>query len=1314
MENIMLDTPKKNIKLVDFGLSNTFAKDELMKTHCGSPEYAAPELFTAGEKYGLEIDVWSLGVVMYAMLVGKLPFTTPYTDQYRRQKLVQQMEKGLVEVHNQEMMHLSVDCQDLLHKVIEPSPSIRLPLLDMEIHSWLTENGKKPFVPFQSFPRDKNMKSQDSISSADDDEAIEELAVALNMKKEVVDQKVAENKSDEMSAMFNMILDRKRQQQGVFDVDHTLKNEKKEQRAKRSKSAHARSGDKKHVTPPALLLPSDDMNMESAPHSGNEQDHETKFSSFDFLALCSTPTWLGPERRKSRRRSRSPMPSPHLQQHGTQGLSVRNQMKRDYMERQAIEMEREMIREEKAAAAALLSPNSAGQAGAQSQQQQNANEHTPVAASLSVPGTDPPAHSQLAFRRSSSFKLSRRRAKSCGPSHKRKSSFQRSGSVDHSAQKVDISSAKELASSLATTKEGSSAPVITGEIFGQTAEAKTGKTKRTSSLRRKLSVDTTVFANKNLLGVPSFDSHGKNHLTVPSEESPIGINLLSVPSVCSDSTQHLKVPEVEIGFQNSLSVQSPGTPNSPSEDSTSSLNGGKANSIPRPGKLILKECYPPKDNNRSKSNSHIIPVKPLISGANGPLTSVEVHYADCSNPNSSTDLLQPTSNSSLKADSLEVPRASAEGLSDFSDSFYLSQSELKGNDRLSSKQMLDSQAQKQDSFHPKLSSESLQPIASSQHTKNLMPNSNHLTISSCMEDGAIAMQIEDKSSSLCAFNENRVLLGAECPPFRCDPSGNEEVSDLQNHFDGLMMSSDCMEESDDHVDSMTELISDSFRHTILANAKPSASPGHNSIGVGASPKYGHQNSAPSPEEERALSKNSSRKGSGSIASFSRSSRSGSGRKSGSGKVKSPTTPNWMVLKTPLARIESFHSDDFECLADSDIDDRPCSSDSPMSVTTPTVPCFAYKLHMMKKKQTKLKNNNANNSGPLSKADHASSKMNRNSTEKKHASTGSGSTRVDATIMEPLLSSGSETEHQDEGQDRLGAPGKSKIHPMVPDDKDLELLSKSDTKCLPYTNAITRQPNQIKNSVNKCHKITPDPDQSGKKKTFVKNLAWKKSFAQFLKRKRYHSPIATTTQPQQQLPLGHQPQQQQQQQQQQPLVHQVQQHQHIQHQPAGNNNNNELLAPDPQPVSRNGMSVLVQQPAKLADASTGAEDPLLGPHEGENCKIHTTTFTSAPVESTMTELIELQSSPKPHCSPSPVAGRVFDFTLASDSPKIKSSCLLGWGSCRDCGRGEVSEEEDIECFSSHDPAVVNLSLKPLGETNVQENTSFTQTYSFSPT
>ncbi len=44
----------------DFGLSNIYREDDPLKTHCGSPEYAAPELFVVGKHYGPEIDIWSL------------------------------------------------------------------------------------------------------------------------------------------------------------------------------------------------------------------------------------------------------------------------------------------------------------------------------------------------------------------------------------------------------------------------------------------------------------------------------------------------------------------------------------------------------------------------------------------------------------------------------------------------------------------------------------------------------------------------------------------------------------------------------------------------------------------------------------------------------------------------------------------------------------------------------------------------------------------------------------------------------------------------------------------------------------------------------------------------------------------------------------------------------------------------------------------------------------------------------------------------------------------------------------------------------
>lgn len=58
----MLNSIQTQIKIVDFGLSNVWSSNNPLRTHCGSPEYAAPELFVTGRHYGAEVDLWSLSV----------------------------------------------------------------------------------------------------------------------------------------------------------------------------------------------------------------------------------------------------------------------------------------------------------------------------------------------------------------------------------------------------------------------------------------------------------------------------------------------------------------------------------------------------------------------------------------------------------------------------------------------------------------------------------------------------------------------------------------------------------------------------------------------------------------------------------------------------------------------------------------------------------------------------------------------------------------------------------------------------------------------------------------------------------------------------------------------------------------------------------------------------------------------------------------------------------------------------------------------------------------------------------------------------
>jgi serine/threonine protein kinase len=133
-ENLLLDH-QKNIKIADFGLSNTYKPGELLKTACGSPCYAAPEMI-AGKWYsGLRVDIWSSGVILFAMLAGYLPFEDPNTAQ-----LYRKIRSG----EYQCPQFLSIEARDMVRGLLNTDPERRFTLEDIKQHLWYTLSREEP------------------------------------------------------------------------------------------------------------------------------------------------------------------------------------------------------------------------------------------------------------------------------------------------------------------------------------------------------------------------------------------------------------------------------------------------------------------------------------------------------------------------------------------------------------------------------------------------------------------------------------------------------------------------------------------------------------------------------------------------------------------------------------------------------------------------------------------------------------------------------------------------------------------------------------------------------------------------------------------------------------------------------------------------------------------------------------------------------------------------------------------------------------------------------------------------------------------
>ncbi|KAG7492898.1 hypothetical protein MATL_G00019780 [Megalops atlanticus] len=186
-ENLLLDADM-NIKIADFGFSNEFTIGSKLDTFCGSPPYAAPELFQ-GKKYdGPEVDVWSLGVILYTLVSGSLPF-----DGQNLKELRERVLRGKYRIP----FYMSTDCENLLKKLLVLNPCKRGSLEQIMKDRWMNvgheEEELKPYIePDPDFNDAKRI----------------DLMVTMGFPKDEITESLVGQKYDEVMATY-LLLGRK-------------------------------------------------------------------------------------------------------------------------------------------------------------------------------------------------------------------------------------------------------------------------------------------------------------------------------------------------------------------------------------------------------------------------------------------------------------------------------------------------------------------------------------------------------------------------------------------------------------------------------------------------------------------------------------------------------------------------------------------------------------------------------------------------------------------------------------------------------------------------------------------------------------------------------------------------------------------------------------------------------------------------------------------------------------------------------------------------------------------------------------------------
>ncbi|KAJ8919589.1 hypothetical protein NQ315_002211 [Exocentrus adspersus] len=189
-ENLLLDS-SSNIKIADFGFSNYYTAGGQLSTWCGSPPYAAPEVFEGKKYVGPEIDIWSLGVVLYVLVCGALPF-----DGCSLQALRDRVLSGRFRIP----YFMSSDCESLIRKMLVLEPNKRFSIQQIKKHRWMQMGIPPPLPPTIS------------VSNTQPNEQILRLMQSLGIDSSKTRESIRLASYDHHAAIYYLLLDKLRSQ----------------------------------------------------------------------------------------------------------------------------------------------------------------------------------------------------------------------------------------------------------------------------------------------------------------------------------------------------------------------------------------------------------------------------------------------------------------------------------------------------------------------------------------------------------------------------------------------------------------------------------------------------------------------------------------------------------------------------------------------------------------------------------------------------------------------------------------------------------------------------------------------------------------------------------------------------------------------------------------------------------------------------------------------------------------------------------------------------------------------------------------------